>query len=196
MAASQGQKILKKLTIREAIGGKGVILAAAQTGKQKPDATVGVAVPLLRVIGQCTAIVPGESDNGPYVKLKGMFKATNLITGEILDNIATAILPNMVGDSVAAGIMSGAKAVDFAVEIDVNYDEDAATMYVFSARSLLAAEPAAPLLGIEALLAKQGVQLSIPAPKAIPQLSHDDAKKQEAKQKEADAGKGKTKATA
>lgn len=186
-----GQKLLKKLTIKDCVGGKPAILAAAITGKAKADDKLGRAIAILQVLGQVTGFVPGESDMGAYVKLKGMFQATNLLTGEVFDNLSTAILPDVIADLAVAVIKGGAEAANFAVEIDVHYDEAAATMYVYSVRSLLKAAPAAPLLGIMAQLQSEGVKLTKPLAIAAPTLSEADAKKQAAAGAAADAGKKK-----
>lgn len=187
MATNQGQQILRKLTIKETVGNKAVILAAAMEGLAKPDDKIGKKVAILRIIGQCTSIVPGETENGgAYVKLKGQFEATNLLTGEQFRNVSVAILPNMVGDMVAAAIMAGAQAVDFAVEIDVQYNLDAITMYEYSARSLLKPVQAAPVTGILAMLAESGVTLTAPRLAAPKPLSDADKKKQEAAMAAAD----------
>lgn len=156
-------KIIRKLTIREAIGGKGEILKAAQSGRKAEDAKTGDPVQILQVIGRCTGYVPGESDNGPYVKLKGEFQGVNLLTGEVIENIATAILPNFVGDLVAGAVQSGAESVDFAVVISVNYNEDAATMYEFTAESLLPPQQSKAIAGILGQLQAAGVALPAPA---------------------------------
>lgn len=193
---SSGQKLLKKLTIKDCVGGKPAILAAAMTGKAKPEDKVGKAVPILQVIGQVSGFVPGESDMGAYVKLKGVFQATNLITGEVFDGLSTAILPDVVADLAVAVIKSGSDAASFVIEIDVHYDEAAATMYVYSVRSLLKAAPAAPLLGLIEQVKASGVKMTTPLAIAAPKLSEADAKKQAAAEQHADATKGKAKATA
>src|SRR5277367_1653847 len=181
-ATQTGVKILRKLTIRQVVGDKAVLLAAAQMGRDKSNGT-SKPVPILRVVGQVVDFAPGESDAGPYVKLKGQFEATNLLDGTIISDVAVAILPNMIADRVSAALLGGAKAVDFAVEIDVNYDETAATLYVFSARSLLKAQDSAPLTSIYAKLAIEGISLTAPLKLAqTPTLSAEDTKKQEAAQ--------------
>jgi hypothetical protein len=102
-----GQKLLKKLTIRTAVGSKAEILAYAQTGKESEKATTGAPVPILRVMGAVSTFKPGESDFGPYVSLIGQFKATNLQTGETFQNISKCLLPSVVSDMIAAALAQG-----------------------------------------------------------------------------------------
>lgn len=166
-------KILRKLTIKEVVGGKAEILKIAQTGKEKPDSTTGAPVDLLTIIGQVNSYQPGEGDNGSFVKLKGAFEATNLDSGEVIPVNGNAILPNFVADQIASALMDGAGSVDFAVKLTVSYDETAATMYKFGAESLLPVQSAEPVNALKAQLAGLGV--SLPAPRKTPALPAPDA---------------------
>lgn len=192
--AAGGTKIISKLTIRDVVGGKPKILAAAMTGKANEDAKDGAPVPIMRVIGQVQGFQPGEGDNGAYIKLRGLFQATNLLTGEVVDNVPIAILPNTVGDLLAGIMVGGAKSVDFAIEVDVQYDEAAATMYVYSFRSLMKAATSAPVAAIQALLESSGVKLTPPRLEAPKALTAAQLKAQTDAQTAADAGKAKGKA--
>ncbi len=168
-------KILKKLTIRDAIGGKAAILEAAQSGRVKGKDEAGKEiflpegkpVPLLTVIGQVHGVKAGEGDNGSFVKLFGIFEATNLITGEVLSDVGIAILPNFVSSGIAGAINAGAQSVDFAVTIQTRYVESAATMYVFEADSLMKPVESPALAGLKASLAAQGIMLPAPKVQAI-----------------------------
>jgi hypothetical protein len=159
-------KILRKLTIKDVIGGKAEILKAAQSGIAKDGDSTGAAVDLMSIIGQVHNVQPGESDNGPYAKLKGSFEATNLLSGEVFSGVNTAILPNFVSDSVVAALKEGAESVQFAIVFSVKYDVDAATMYVFEARSLMPTKPSDALESIKNGLKALGV--SMPEAKALP----------------------------
>lgn len=194
-------KILKKLTIRDFIGKKPDILAAAMLGRPKGTVdgkevfigTAGQPVKLMRVLGQCTGFKADESDNGPYVQLSGQFVATNMLTGEEVAT-ARAILPDAIGDLVSASIKSGAEAVDFAVEIFVEYDEAAATMYKFSAQSLMKPETPKPIASLQARLLEAGITLSKPLALAAPTLTDEQRAAQaeaEARADAANAEKGK-----
>lgn len=187
-------KILKKLTIREFIGKKSEILAIAMTGRPKGKdskgadifiGTAGEPVKVMRVLGQCTGFKADESDNGPYVQLSGQFVATNMITGEQVAT-ARAILPDAIGEQVAGAVKGGAEAVDFAVEIYVEFDEAAATMYKFSAKSLMEMAVPKPIQSLEAKLLAAGVVLSAPLKLAAPVLSDEDKAKQAEAEKKAD----------
>lgn len=170
-------KILRKLTIRDAIGGKAEILKAAQSGRSVSKdengkdvfSKEGASVPLLLVLGQVRGFVAGEGDNGAFLKLKGSFEGTNLQTGEVIQNVGVAILPNFISDLLAGAMTDGVDAVDFGVKISVKYDEAAATMYVFEAESLMPAQESKAITGIKAQLAAAGIAL--PKPAATPLLS-------------------------
>lgn len=178
-------KILKKLTIREFIGKKSEILAIAITGKASKEATTGAPVKMMRVLGQCTGFKADESDNGPYVQLSGQFVATNMITGEEVAT-ARAILPDAIGEQVAGAVKAGAESVDFAVEIYVEFDEAAATIYKFSAKSLIPMATPQPIQALMAKLQALGVTLTAPKLLEAPKLSEADKAKQAAAEAAAD----------
>lgn len=184
-----GQRLVKKLTIKTLVGGKMEILAAALTGREG-KANKGDPVPLVRIIGQVTGYKTGTTDLGDFVELRGSFLGTNLVTGEQMDNVSRAIMPDVVGDAVAAAIKGGAEAAQFAVEIDVTYDEAAATSYVYSVRSLLKVSVAAPVLGIMAQLASEGIAMTPVKQLAAPKLSDADRAAAEGRQKAADERRG------
>lgn len=191
-------EILRKLTVRDAVGGRAEILKAAQSGtetitvdgKQKLAPT-GKKVPLLQVLGRVSSVKPGESDNGPYLKLKGMFEGTNLVTGEVFHNVSECILPNFVADSIGEAVAEGANSVDFAVVISVQYDESAVTMYKFSAESKMPARPSDAASAIRAQLLEQGIVLpGLPAPVAeVQRITKSDAGEVPAAVKEKTKGK-------
>jgi len=163
--------ILKKLTLRDLCGGKLAMLKVAEKGQLKgTDAEgketiqpIGRWVPLARIIGHVTSVRPGQSDNGPFIELRGSFKGTNLDTGEIIPNCAKCILPNTVGDLVFSAIQdAGGKPVDFAVDVNVRYAESAAVMYEFQCVSLQDAKPADSVAAIEASLGLSKPALAAP----------------------------------
>lgn len=168
-----GTKILRKLTIRDAFGGKAECLKAAQTGLTKPEDKTGSPVPILTIIGQVSDYATGNGDNGDFIKLKGSFEATNLMTGEVTSVNGVCILPNFIAENMALAIKAGAQAVDFAVSISVEYDETAATMYKFSAESLLPPTTAQPVSALKAQMQQLGIEMPVPrlaapAPAAAP----------------------------
>lgn len=183
-----GTKVLTKLTMKEFIGKKAQLLAYAMQGKPNPDSVTGAPVKLLRVFGQVTGFKTDESDYGAYTQLNGTFVGTNMQTGEQV-NVSRAILPGAIGELVSSAIKNGAEAVDFAVEVYIEYDEAAATMYKFSTRSLVAPETPKPIESLMARLQAQGVVLDAPLQLAAPSLDKKAAEKQAAAMAKADAAK-------
>lgn len=179
--ALAGQKILKRLTIRDFVGDRGGLLAIAQTGKEKPSDKLGDAVPILRVIGQVTSYRVGQSRDGggTWVECLGNFHATNLQTGEVQKSVAKMILPNVVSEPLAAALQGGATSAEFAVEIDVVYDETSVTFYTFEARTLLEVQPSDAIRGIFSQLAEKGITMTAPLKLKAPTLSEADQKKQD-----------------
>lgn len=186
--ATVGTKLLKKLTVRTFIGGKADILAYAMTGRKDKESE-GSDVPLIRVLGNVMGYKSGESDFGSYVEMRGEFHATNLQTGEILESVSKCILPAVVGDSVAAAMHGGAESVEFAVELDVRFSEKAATMYEFSARSLIAPKAPKAINALMERLQSQGIEMTKPLALAAPKLSDADKAAQAAAEKNADASR-------
>lgn len=189
-------KILKKLTIREFIGSKSAILAYALTGKASPDAVTGSPIALMRVLGSVSGFKAGETDNGPYVVLLGDFQGTNLQTGEIIEGVTKCILPDMIGDAVASAIHGGAAQVDFAVELFVTFSEKAATMYEYSAKSLLKPETPKPIAALAARMAELGIEMTTPLQLAAPVLTDEQKAQQVASEKAADDAREATKKAA
>lgn len=162
-------KILKKLTIREAVGGKPAlqkIVYAAATPNENglPTVTPGKPVEILQIIGFVQRVVAGESDNGPYMKLHGEFEAVNLVTGEVFSDVGTAILPNFLGDRIANAIKAGADNVQFGVKILAHYEETAATGYVFTAETLMTPQKSRNLEAIKSMILGTGNKLAGPPP--------------------------------
>lgn len=198
MATKSGQKILKRLTIRDFIGQKEDLLAIAQTGKKNKDDAIGEPVTIMRVLGQVTGYRTGQSRDGAsaWVECTGTFHATNMQTGEVQKSVAKMILPNVVSEPLAAALKGGASSADFAVEIDVLFDRSTITMYQFEARTLMPVESTEAVTNIMARLENMGVKLAEPLKLAAPKLSEADRKAQQAAIEAADKAKGKGKETA
>jgi hypothetical protein len=187
-------KILKKLTIRTFIGKKSEILAIAMTGRTKSMdedgkevfSSTGKPVKMMRVLGQVSGFSTGESDFGSYVKLSGDFFATNMITGEET-TASQALLPSEIGEPIANAIKAGASAIDFAVEVYVEFDESSATMYKFSARSLIKPETPKPITALMDRMASLGVEMTKPLAIAAPTLTPAQEAAQRASEAAADA---------
>lgn len=197
MATKQaGQKLLRKLTVRTFIGSKADILAAAMLGRKKDkDGVViegvplGDPVPLMQIIGNATGYRADTSDYGEFIELRGNFRAVNLLTGEILENVTRTILPDVVGDAISSALKGGAEAAQFAVEIDVQYSETAATMYAFAVRTLLPVQVAQPVNALLLQMKEAGIVGTAPLKLAAPQLGEKERKAQAAAEAKADEAK-------
>lgn len=187
-------KVLTKLTMKEFIGKKSQLLAYALKGKANDDAVTGSPVKLLRVIGQVTGFKSDSSDYGEYTQLNGVFVGTNMQTGEQVQ-VARAILPGAIGELLSNAIKNGADAVDFAVEVYIEYDEAAATMYKFSTRSLMEPEQPKAIASIEAKMAAMGIALDAPLQLAAPTIDKKTAEKQASAVAAADTAKPEAMAT-
>lgn len=176
-----GTKILRKLTLATAFGDKIAILNAALTGRDggaTGTAPEGKPVDLLAVVGQVHSIKPGSVKRtmpdgtemvSEYVKLRGTFEATNLVTGEVYPDVGECILPNFVAGPIAAAINAGAKAADFAVKLQARFKITAATSYEFLAESLLPVETSNAVNSIKSRMLGLGLELPakmLPPPKA------------------------------
>lgn len=142
-------KLIGKISVRDVFGAKGQILEMVMKDK-------GDSHKLMRVVGIASGLQTGEGDNGPWTGLKGQFRATNLLTGEEFSS-GKCFLPNVAQDMVVGAIMAdGASAVEFAFDISVQFEESAATSYIYSAESLIQPKENDPLS-----MLLHGVQFSL-----------------------------------
>lgn len=152
--AQKAPGTLRKITVRE-IGWKRDAVQEAVIKAKKE-------IQLCTVMGVVNGVKPGSTDKGDFAKLVGDFKAVNLETGEAFTSQA-CILPNFIGDGVAAAIMRpNAESVQFALTIGAKPDEKSVTGYVFTAQSLIPPSESSPLAMLEKTLAEQKL---LPAPK-------------------------------
>lgn len=135
-------------------------------------------MPLLRIVGAASDFQPGETaQSGPYVKLLGQFKATNLETGEIYVSGA-CILPGAASDLIYGALrgLENGGAVQFALNIGVRRDESAPVGYVYAIEQILEPGAVDPLADMERRLGlsapKQG---ALAAPAAQTAQEHLDA---------------------
>ena len=115
------------------------------------------------VYGIANRFKPGASDLGPYVKFLGSFRATGA-DGEVYES-NVLILPKFLEEQLHAVMSSEGEAggVEFAFRLTVKYDKDAATKYVYEAKSLLPAKEADALAQ---LAERVGAAVkALPAPK-------------------------------
>lgn len=129
-------EMLRKLTIRTV--GFDVATVKMALGTEP-------AVALLRIAGIAQEGAPGQTDKGEYLKLKGEFRATNLITGQLFE-AATAILPSFITDRISTALKGG--PVEFALEIGVKADPTSVTGYQYTAQPLVEAKPSDRLAGL------------------------------------------------
>lgn len=153
-------QILKKLTAKTVMGNMKQVMREARTADGNPLAD-GDIFPLFHIIGQVISHQNGESDYGPWVKLKGRFRATNLVTGEVSSS-AVAMLPDEITDNIVAALeLDDVHGLEMAFEVSARVDDSSAVGYNYVSRPLIDASDTDPL---EALAAR--VQGALPAPAA------------------------------
>src|SRR5712692_5487556 len=113
---------LRKITVKTVCGGdnedfKGELLEKLMKDRTKP-------IVLMRVWGTARRLKPGESDNGPFVKFLGAFRALNVETGELF-RAPVVLLPKFLEDELAGAMGSGdnVQPVEFALEVFAKYDK-------------------------------------------------------------------------
>lgn len=178
------KQILSKLSIKTAVGD-------TKQFKQFEKQT-----PVLRVIGLVRAKETGTTTYGDFVRFKGEFHATNLLTGEASVS-AVCFLPSPV-DQMLADVLNGRpegdkNPVEFGFDIDVLPDPATEVGYQYRVRTLVEAKQSDPM---EALMTKLNgaAPLSIAAP--VVRTDADPAKPGDADHAtptEAPKGKGKGK---
>lgn len=181
-------KILRKLTIGEFIGNKLALLDIARAGMAAADSTEGKEIPLMTVMGRVNSFSTGvtKETTEPWVKLKGNFEATNLLTGELSGEMDVCILPNFIANKIAAAIKAqmdagdASPAVEFAVTLSIKYKASSAVGYVFEGATPFAPQPSKALEGLKARMAQEGVSLPAPQVKALT-APVADGKKEKAK---------------
>jgi hypothetical protein len=84
---------------------------------------------LLEIFGQVEGFETGQTQFGPFIRLKGEFIADNLLTGEQTDG-PTAILPALAEmvvrnqlRAVGFGTPNGPKAVTFAMRVGIDWNK-------------------------------------------------------------------------
>lgn len=110
----------------------------------------GKKMKLAHIFGVVTRAKPGSSDFGPFVAFLGTFRAVNLTSKEQFES-AKCILPQFLEEQLFGALPAdGAGAnVEFALEISAKYDKDAATKYVYEAKSLLPTVENAQMVALE-----------------------------------------------
>lgn len=150
-------QLVKKITARDVLGVIKSYVREHGAGKKDGDIIDGFTI-----IGQCMGHTTGESSYGPWIKLKGRFRATNKITGDVF-NSAACMLPDEAQDPLLAVLqIDGAQSVDMAFDIDLKIDDSAAVGYVYVVTPLMQPAEDDPL---ERLASTVSAGNKLPAPK-------------------------------
>lgn len=146
-------QLVKKITNRDVLGN--VKALVRESGKKE-----GEVIPGYTVIGQVINYTTGESDNGPWVKLKGRFRATRASDDEVFAS-AVAMLPDEATDPICAALtLDDVSSIDMAFSVDVRIEDDSITGYVYVVKPLIAPSEDDPL----ERLAAQVSGTALPAP--------------------------------
>ena len=133
--------IIKKISVRAVYGDKSKIRTAAEAAKGKP-------VHVMRAIGIARDFDTGEGDNGPWVKFKGSFEATNPDTGESYRS-GRLFLPDVASDLLEAELMDeDTSNVELAFDIHAVADSTSAVGYVYTATPLVELAENDPILAL------------------------------------------------
>jgi hypothetical protein len=101
-------------------------------------------IPLMRVVGMVRSYSTPDTEYGPYLRLKGSFEATNILTGEVARS-GTCILPEVASDALEAVLMDDdIKTVNFGFDIGVK-PSDIPIGYEFTATPLIESNDMDPL---------------------------------------------------
>ncbi len=120
-------KFINKISVSEVCGNVKVIVKDMKDGAKKP---------IMRIIGLANGTQSGESDNGPWVALKGEFKAVNLLDKEEYVS-GKCFLPRGISDLVAGQLGDDVKKVQFAFDIIIVEDLESQVGYHYEAEPLL-----------------------------------------------------------
>lgn len=141
-------KLIKKITSRDVMGNLKEVIR--ESGKKN-----GEIVPLFTIVGQVIGHTAGESQYGPWIKIKGRFRATNKITNDVF-NSAVAMLPDeAVTPLLTVLAIDGAQSVDMAFDIGAKIDDNTAVGYVYEVVPLMKPSEDDPL---------DRLQKALPAP--------------------------------
>lgn len=130
--------------------------------------------PVVRIVGMAFAVSVSDKENDKgeaqrSVKFKGSAKATNLLTGEVV-NTTNTFLPGAASDMLEEAIAVAEKGsvINYAFDVALVEDENSAVGYVYQVTALLKNdEKSDPLAAIEAQLAAPALQLADKAAKKV-----------------------------
>lgn len=141
----------KKISVAKVFGKiNAVIVAKSENG----------ILEIGRFFGSASGTKSGVSDFGEWTALTGQFRAINKSTGETFDS-GVCFLPDVALDLIVGQLMGGARAVDFAFDINAVLDDTVQVGYSYRAIPILEATGDSPIARIESQLAKLA---ALPAP--------------------------------
>ena len=90
----------------------------------------GTPVPLIRVVGLVNGTKTGESDYGPWTGLTGMFRATNIHTGEEA-SAPVAFVPQYITEMIVGANPSAENVLELGVDVCVQEDDTIVAGYEY-----------------------------------------------------------------
>jgi len=136
---------IKKISVKNVVGDVKKIIGNDETC-------------IMRVIGIVRAMQSGQSDYGDWVKLKGDFQATNLLTGDVYRS-PNCFLPEIATDMIAGVFSEDSEALQFGFDISVK-PNDTPIGYEYNCASLIEADDNDPLQQLVG-----SVKAALPSPK-------------------------------
>lgn len=153
-------EVVKKITLKKCCGNLKAIV--------RDQMKAGQTLPVLRVLGQVTNASMESSDLGEYVRLRGSFKAINLLDHSEFTS-AACILPDVASYPVYHQMQvpgedgTTPKVLEFAYDMTIKEDESSAVGYEHGCVPLVETTQDDPLERLAANLPKLP---SPPKPKA------------------------------
>lgn len=159
-------RINRKLTIKELVGNVGRIMYG------KPE---GEKLPLMRVVGNATGYEPVVTESGTSIKLKGLFKGTNLIDPSKTMTAPNCYLPPAAAELIAGQFTGDVSQVAFAFDIYARVELDSITKYVYEVETIKDPDKD-PFTEMEKLLPPLPTTAALPAPDAPSEGEHKSGK--------------------
>lgn len=127
--------IIKKITVKNVCGETKKLL----NGQKEKFA-------VMRVAGIIRSMHPDDGDFGTYVKFRGSFSATNLLTGEEFKS-ANCLLPDIAADLLESAMNEeGVNGLEFGFDVFVVPDDSIAIGYQYAVDSLIETAENDPLM--------------------------------------------------
>jgi hypothetical protein len=135
--------LLKKITAKTVLGDVKKIAFGDDKQLEK-------GFPAMRVLGVVRNVQTGTSDYGDWVKFKGSFKATNLLTGEEF-NSSALMLPEVASDLLDTAIQSVGddfESIECAFDIGLK-GADTSIGYEYTVTPLVEMSTSDPIVALE-----------------------------------------------